>query len=101
MVGWIFFICVWGGDLFYRYVLNIIVYLGVVDVCIEGELVGEDVVFIVIVGFEGWGYVIIIDNFFILFWFFMEFFRCGFWVIGICRKMRKGFLLSFVGFFNI
>lgn len=100
MVGRTFLTCARGGDLFYRYVSNIIVYLGAADARTEGESVGEDAVLTAIAGLEGRGHVIITDNFFTSPRLFMELLRRGFWATGTCRKTRKGFPPSLAGFPN-
>lgn len=76
------------------------VYLGADENRTEGDSVGEDVVLNAVLGLEGRGHVIIMDNFFTSPRLFMELLKRGFWATGTCKKNRKGFPTSLAGFPN-
>ena len=75
-----------------RYVNNVIVYLGVSDVC------EEDAVLVAICGMEGRRHVMIMDNFFTSVKFFMTLLERGFYATATLKKDSKGFPPSLAGF---
>jgi hypothetical protein len=80
-----------------RYVSNAIVYLGAGDAHTENELLGTDAVLVAVRGLEGWGHVIITDNFFTSVKLHTELLKRGFFATGTVKKGLKGFPDSLAG----
>lgn len=82
----------------YRYISNVIIYLGAGEDRAEGETVSENAVLRAVQGFEGRGHVLVMDNYFTSPSLFLELMARGFWATGTVRKTRRGFPASLAGF---